>query len=408
MIRIATSMASVASSMEKMPRKARAMLNRLIENRQLTPGGLNWLINATDPFHDSTVDLCGYPDLTNTNTLVQCFQFTQTVNSFAGGAYDAHIVFNPMTPPLCGYGSSLIPFEGDDTDTDSSLENELLGLKSRVSTPALPYAVYQPNVMTLGGVIPTPIGIGQGLYPGWNVMIGNVGFDYLLSPTANGTNATYGISMPQPSLTGSWRLIGTAVEVVNTTPELYKGGACSVYRSPNPVNIGQMSWPIATVPGTYYTTTAQFGVVPPSTSSVIMTYPSSKMWSAEEGAYVIAASNSVDMPFVTYAPCTSALISQPTYAQLYADSAPPGGLLYPFYGYFPQQGTSGGTISAYGAQSCSHILPYDISGICFSGLSIQSTLQVTVKYFVERDPGIQDPTMLVLARPPPTDRKSVV
>jgi len=45
-------------------------------------------------------------------------------------------------------------------------------------------------------------------------------------------------------------------------------------------------------------------------------------------------------------------------------------------------------------------LPWDNNGCIFTGLSKQSTLQVTVKYFIERIPTIRQPDLLVLARPP--------
>jgi hypothetical protein len=44
--------------------------------------------------------------------------------------------------------------------------------------------------------------------------------------------------------------------------------------------------------------------------------------------------------------------------------------------------------------------PFDVSGAFFSGLNPNSTLQVTVKYVVERIPSITEPNLLVLTRPP--------
>jgi hypothetical protein len=49
----------------------------------------------------------------------------------------------------------------------------------------------------------------------------------------------------------------------------------------------------------------------------------------------------------------------------------------------------------------SKLLPFDVNGSIFTGLSNETTLQVTVKYYVERIPTVSDPDLLVLSRPSP-------
>jgi len=51
-------------------------------------------------------------------------------------------------------------------------------------------------------------------------------------------------------------------------------------------------------------------------------------------------------------------------------------------------------------QSAQMPLPFDTHGCIITGLQPQATLQVTVKYFVERIPTIAQPDLLVLTRPP--------
>jgi hypothetical protein len=44
----------------------------------------------------------------------------------------------------------------------------------------------------------------------------------------------------------------------------------------------------------------------------------------------------------------------------------------------------------------SHLLPFDVSGMIFSGLSGQSTLQVTARYYLERVPSANDINLITL------------
>jgi hypothetical protein len=47
------------------------------------------------------------------------------------------------------------------------------------------------------------------------------------------------------------------------------------------------------------------------------------------------------------------------------------------------------------------VCPYDISGAYFTGLSPQTTLTVDVRWYIERCPTIDEPSLVVLATPSP-------
>jgi len=86
--------ASVAAM--RAPRRGKAALNRLIQNRQVTSSGVKWLEVALDPFHDTEVVSDGYPDVTTTRSITQVVTKTMTVVAPAGlttATWDAHVFF---------------------------------------------------------------------------------------------------------------------------------------------------------------------------------------------------------------------------------------------------------------------------------------------------------------------------
>jgi len=86
----------------KMPRKGRALLNKMLNGRQITEGGAAFLIAYLDPFHDAPIeDLEGYPDMTACRSDVQVSTRTFSVTSpFDDGTtpWDMHVPFMPLTP----------------------------------------------------------------------------------------------------------------------------------------------------------------------------------------------------------------------------------------------------------------------------------------------------------------------
>ena len=84
-----------------MKRRVRRKLDSLLNSGELTETGLQWLTMATDPFHDMPIMNSGYPDMSSTNSLVQVYNLQTTLVAPNGsGVWDAHIFFNPVSPPI--------------------------------------------------------------------------------------------------------------------------------------------------------------------------------------------------------------------------------------------------------------------------------------------------------------------
>jgi len=86
----------------KIPRKSKALLQKMLNGRQITPGGAAFLIAYLDPFHDAPIeDLEGFPDMTACRSDVQVSTRTFAVTSpFDDGItpWDMHVPFMPLTP----------------------------------------------------------------------------------------------------------------------------------------------------------------------------------------------------------------------------------------------------------------------------------------------------------------------
>jgi len=177
--------------------------------------------------------------------------------------------------------------------------------------------------------------------------------------------------------------------VTNTTASLYKGGSVTCYRSPSPSGIGEYFVqkddlaPRVDVAG-------KTCVMPPETQSDAALYPNSRTWGAEDGIYLIPTMNSTDNPYFSPKPGTAGMVTPSSYNDLLVGNG--------WIGYFPF--ITDGVNSVYPNSSLTTTLPWDISGAVFSGLNTNSAMQVTVRYYIERNPTIADPNLLVLARTP--------
>ncbi len=338
------------------PRKAKAILDRLLANRQVTQGGLDWLVTATDPFHDSETTPTGFPDTNTCHSIPQCFTYTQSIAkdaSISSTNWDAHIFFAPYS-----YNLSSSPVVGSDTPLTAMFYEPATG---KVSTLA-----NRPE-----------------LYSGYNCIQTNQGANWSQAVTTS-VNVTEQIGTPL--LGGMFRLVACGLEVVNTTPDLYKGGSVTVYRSPSLVNSSSKS--------IYYTNfqrvPAQVFSLPPFSQSEAQLYPSSRTWSALEGAYCVGTLNTTDVPYQV-AMNSQVLGMQPPPLDALKDNTAVMACW-----------TTSTNLTGAGENALGQVLPFDTHGVVFGGLSPQSTLQVTVKYYVERIPTVSEPDLLVLSRKPPT------
>jgi len=345
-------------------RRVMAHLNRLINSRQMTKNGKDWLIVATDPFHDTEATCEGFPDVEGSRTIVQCVTQTTNVKTplSTDANWDCHVFLFPTTP-------NWDPGNGDSV---------------------LPGAFYQTAI--------DPTGVAEEgsqlsllpLYAGYNVLTCANGEDWLAATTSDGSS-TSAIAWPTTFGAGQVRLIGAAYEVVNTTAEINKQGSVTSYRSPSTETMSLIT-PGIDAAGRLYQH-VEFNALPPTTQPEAALFPNSCTWAAAEGAYGIATMNRTTNVFTAPVPGWSGLIQTPTQASLIAGDAR--------FAYLPAWILVGDDFE-YVATANSHTIPFDVHGSVFAGLSSTSTLQITSRYFFERIPDTSDPNLLVLCKPSPS------
>lgn len=342
-------------------RRVKRLLNVLVAEKQLTRAGLDWLTIATDPFHDTEVSCEGYPDVTSSRTVVQLVTKTFNIKSplSTDANWDAHIFLFPSSPNY------------DPGDGGSVLAS----------------AFYQASINPNGILGPSQLDRAP-LYAGYNCVTCAAGVDWTTVTSNFGTAKE--LSWPLPFGAGQVRMIAAGYEVVNTTAEIYKQGTVTSYRSPSNESSGFI---LLTDVASERTYPIEWGTIPPTIQSDAALYPNSRIWAAEEGVYSIATMNSIQNPFRSPLPNWSGIIQINNEASLEAGD---NRLVY-----VPGVEFTSGVIS-YVAEPLSHDIEFDVHGSIFSGLSAQTTLQITVRYYFERIPTISDENLLVLCKPSPT------
>ncbi len=313
------------------------VLDSLEKSHGLTEDGRNWLIAAADPFHDFDLHLSGYPDVTTDASIVQLVKRQFVVRKPSGLGAGNWDCRIDYNP--CQNGLAL-NYEYDINDK-GFITNGTAGTGRNLSGVTAT-AVLANNSMTFNGV---EAGTAQCT-------------EFLIS--------------------GPSRIVAAGIEITNTTAEIYKQGSVTVFRVPNlseprqvVYNDGAFIYPITyqaveLAPDTVYDANAYFG---------------SRTWAASEGAYVIARQNGTVNKFRYNAGFPAIAVVPPT--DPLGDSR-----------CFVTD-----TVNDTLGFSQSYCTPFDLSGAYFTGLSEQTTLNVTVRWFVERQPTIQNPDLLVLATP---------
>lgn len=336
-------------------RKAKRIINRLIQEQKITPEGVEWLTYATDPFHDTEVKPVGYPDMNTCGTIVQCFTYTTNIKTpTPGQGFDAYVIFNPM----------------------SRTQGWLTG---NIADDPLDMMSLSPY----GGVGGVPFS-GPKLYGGLNVIT----CDSSTNPWTVGP-ATTTDALQFPRMGGQYRLTACGFEITDVTPEIYRGGSVTVWRSPAQVSTQNHLF--------YYVGDSASKPFPvnvcnmfPTSQANAQLIPSTKTWAAKDGAYVIATQTCDENSFCTSASNIPFMLTVPSVADIASATAT---LCYTDRSAIVNSGT--------GSQNnLAQILNFELCGAYFVGLQAQSSLQVTVKYYIERIPSVSEPDLLVLTRPP--------
>lgn len=347
-----------------MKRRVRRKLDSLLKTGELTETGLQWLTMATDPFHDMPMTTTGYPDMSSTNSLVQVYNLQTTLVAPQNAPiWDAHIFFNPVSPPLtmnatAGGGAG-----------PATVDNKLY-------RGVINYSGNESGQLTTNF-----------LYGGVNAISVPTGTDWqgAVSIANNGN-----VSLPVKACGGAWRLIGAGFEVVNTTATLYKGGVVTSYRSPASQSQSHFRTPDFTQDGQKLLSTIVS--LAPSTTAEAALYPTSRSWAAEEGVYIVAAINDSEITYNRPVAGRQAVCIKDSDVATLTTGLPTRLIYAPRYQDLPT-----GDIYTHGQNQA---LPFDVSGCVFSGLDPRTTLSVTARYIIERIPTVSEPDLLVLTRPP--------
>lgn len=334
-------------------KRSEYILEQLVEERGLTEQGKNWLIAAFDPFHDSRLELIGYPDSNGQSSVLQIVTQTFTVSAPGNyfDNYDCHIVDFPFMGPI-GAG-------GKPTNISWSAPGDSSGA-------------------IVNGRFNNPQSLSNG-----NVFCGGVQA-YVFGSSANNVDiftgtvlSQVGVTMPLEYMQNPWRMVAKGFEVYNTTAELYKNGSVIVYKQPiqNYLSAsGCVYYNSTSVTSSNTTVSTLIMEAPPSTASEALLLTSSRQWDAKEGCYVIPTIHSHEMP-----------TNLGNFTQWLSYLNTPGDTT--FYGpqmpQFPV--TSNSSVLAYCPLN-QNWTEYDQFGAIFSGLTNQSTLTVNVRYIIESFP----------------------
>jgi len=407
----------------------------LCSSRQITDEGCDWLKFALDPFHDLQLDnLRGYPDVNTEPTVIvkvrQAIELSAPAGLPANTNWDCHLALSPI-----------------DWAKPNGTVNHLASGQSGYNVTAEVHPMGQGIGHPAGEI--SEMGTGLGSTDAVTARLDGLVINSVPAGLANGGDMTFtpghcpatptaGYSVENINLDkyldydstdlGVYRLVYSGFEVVNTTAQIYKQGAVTVYEYGHSyenaqatglfdVNYGDKSGsppaPARFVPNTFATN--QFRS-PPNSIAEAKIMPGAHTWAAQDGCYCTAKFQG-ENPFQgatnrnyiiqqnNPSAGTASGYNTTASGNTVGSFASPG-----FAGpeIISTKGIVGGTNPLYGldpgmtAAPATHFSRMSTSGAYFTGLSPQTTLFVTWRVGIERLPAANKPTFLALAQPSAT------
>lgn len=326
-----------------------------------------YAISQLDPFHDMPYRLEGAPSdaasssvvmVVNQERSLSCSDFGLQPN--VGNKWDLHICNIPMLQTASFYPCQLS--ESCKLWTGAQTSEQLQNLYP-ISACGVP-----TNDPTFVGVNNTVTGIATTV-------------PYYSS------NESVQISVPR-----CLRLIGLSYEVVDETPKFYQQGAVTVYNRPSSIN--SAAYTVDIDQGA--SSVQQFHVCQAAASPLnriaqATIIPTSKTWKASEGVYVVCRRNGSDNPFQRPS-LTNLFLYGPVdpVTQSLKTSYVPREAVY-------AEQNPGDSVNA---DSFNSVVPFNITGAYFTGLSCQyATLRLRTKFIYEILPDPMDTSLIPLATP---------
>lgn len=328
---------------------------KLVSEKKLSEDGKNWLTLALDPFHDFNHQPAGYPDADGSQTIVSCYQYQRDIAAPAGvpGNWDCHVFSLPVAAQMAGVAM----YSSADWST---IYTPVAG----VFAPICPLNIYSNATGT--ALLPT------------------------IPATANASHLGLPAAGALELESGVTRIIGMGFEVTNTTADINKQGAVTVYRMPqyssDTCNGSYSNGAGTRVAAVQYKRWKQA----PANIAEVNLLKGTRTWAAEHGVYATCVQNSVVNPMAQLG-TTTAVFDR--------EEGPPGVVTQIMATPLTEViGNVGPALSTF-AGTISKFTPFDTTGAYFTGLSNATTLTVKLKVYVERAPCQSEPEMVVLATP---------
>jgi len=377
----------MSSSNMKYTERVRSLIAR---NSSVGLSGQQWLEQVCDPFPDDDQGtLIGMPDENQAQTVVMKVR-------------QGFTLARPTSIPSTSQWDVLIFFDGN---LRVGGDNAAAGrLSSEPRSAIAGEFSYQ---------VETGASISPGFYPmqpltAYAAPTGTSMFPIMsaLPWTESNADRFFGLNVEQ-YLQNRSRLIGGAVEIHDTTPELYKSGSITIADVTSTVD--RVVWPYKD-DGTNVVIpvgSIRFNA-PPATLAQATLLPGSRTWGAKEGCYAVLKMSKVENPFVPNEMCVPCWSD--SYPALPQTSYPPGSVVLgpstagvvvpPIIDYTTYSGVNIATY--YGAPALP--APFDIKCIFLSGLDPNATFRVNFNVLLEVAPDLENQQLLVLAKAaPPLD-----
>lgn len=345
-----------------------------------TPEGYNWLVAATDPFHDYLLTVSGYPDSEIGNTTVQVFKRKVTLskppNLDEGQLWDCHITTLPILQgPVAPYGDLFTSYPAYQWVNGTGTIG-WYGTEDATWTANYPLGtVCVASVRSGNPTWPAPSPVTA---PGaWNPLDGR-------DSVFQAFNA-----IPEGTKTSMCRLIAGGLEVHNDTSPMYVQGASTSYVMSQ--DTGFEAVEIFNEGDDKFSYCSRVRM-PPSTVADAALIPNSIGLKAEQG---ILAPFVLDVDNLNFE-----MVKPHSLIVAYTDVFP--NPQEPFvFGDIPPNTAIVAACPEYPGlfQNRMRHAAIETTGTYFTGLSSQTVLTLEMVFIIESRPTPADPTLLSLASP---------
>lgn len=353
-------------------------LEGLCKERLITPEACDWVKASLDPFHDFQLqDLNGYPDMSTEPTVKvkvrQAMTIAKPTGLPDGDNWDCHIVMSPIDfckPGSHPRGSRIVPFSSDKAGS--------------VFLDGSPPETARMDGLMINSVPSSATNAGSHTFtPGHCPVTAAGGYqmqNIVLDDFLDFDDTDLGV----------YRLVYSGFEVVNTTAQIHKQGAVTVYEFGNSYQ-ESASWDVSD-PSSFSSPTTLFRC-PPNTLAQAKIMPGAHTWAAQDGCYNTAKFQT-DNPFQAVTLRNWGICQNSSIAPGSSSGYGTGNT-----GSFVSSRSMGDTSIVSPTSSPTHFSRMNTTGAYFTGLSDSSTLLVTWRVGIERLPSANKPNFLALATP---------